>query len=68
MADLHIEWRPVSMYCTNCGELLTGYQNSERMTRIECVRCHSVSVRKQIGRRHNRIDIYAPKGQVTVTV
>ncbi len=68
MAELNIEWQPFPMFCSNCGNRLTGYRNSEGLIKIECGRCHSISVRKSIGRRHNRIDIYAPKGQVTIPV
>ncbi len=68
MEDIHDEWQPLSMFCSNCGTRLTGYKNSEGLIKIECGRCHSVSVRRMIGRRHNRIDIYAPKGQETMEV
>ena len=30
-------------------------------------KCHAVMVRKVMGRRHDRIDIYAPKGEVNET-
>ena len=67
MEDIHVEWQSFSMFCSNCGNHLTGYRNSEGLIKIECDRCHSVSVRRVIGRRHNRVDIYAPKGMVTVS-
>ena len=46
-------WYPFSWYCPN---------------KVECKRCLAVSVRKVMGRRHNRIDVYAPKGQETVKI
>ena len=66
MSDLHIEWQPFSMYCPNCGKFLTGYQNSEGLIRIDCSRCHALSVRKNMSRRHTRIDLYPPNGKVSV--
>ena len=42
------------------------FKNAEGMIKVECKRCLAVSVRKVMGRRHNRIDVYAPKGQETV--
>ena len=66
MSDLHIEWPPFSMYCPNCGELMTGYQNSEGLIRKECDICHMLSVRKNMGRRHTRIDLYPPREHVAV--
>ena len=59
-------WYPFSWYCPNCGTKLIGFINAEGMIKVECKRCLAVSVRKVMGRRHNRIDVYAPKGQETV--
>ena len=59
-------WYPFSWYCPNCGTQLIGFKNAEGMIKVECKRCLAVSVRKVMGRRHNRIDVYAPKGQETV--
>ena len=56
-------WYPFSWYCPNCGTQLIGFKNAEGMIKVECKRCLAVSVRKVMGRRHNRIDVYAPKGQ-----
>ena len=50
------------MYCSNCGELLYGYRNDEGKIKYECKRCGTVTVRIQKGRRHNKIDLYAPEG------
>ena len=66
MADRKEEWRPLSWYCPNCASQLYGYEDASGMTKAECRKCHSISVRKVMGRRHNRIEIYAPKGQVTI--
>lgn len=60
-------WRPFSWHCPNCGEISVGYQNAQSTIKVECRCCHTVMVRKVMGRRHDRIDIYAPKGQVNET-
>ncbi len=49
-------WYPFSWYCPNCGTQLIGFKNAEGMIKVECKRCLAVSVRKVMGRRHNRID------------
>ena len=43
------------------------YKNSSGTIKVECSKCHAVMVRKVMGRRHDRIDIYAPKGEVNET-
>lgn len=60
-------WRPFSWHCPNCGEISVGYKNSSGTIKVECSKCHAVMVRKVMGRRHDRIDIYAPKGEVNET-
>ena len=55
------------MECPNCGEISVGYKNSSGTIKVECSKCHAVMVRKVMGRRHDRIDIYAPKGEVNET-
>lgn len=57
-------WTPIPMYCSNCGELLYGYRNDEGKIKYECKRCGTVAVRVQKGRRHDKIDLYAPEGQL----
>lgn len=52
------------MYCSNCGALLYGYRNDEGKIKYECKRCGTVAVRVQKGRRHDKIDLYAPEGQI----
>ena len=60
-------WWPFSWHCPNCGEISVGSTNSGGTIRVECAKCHAVMVRKIMGRRHDRIDIYAPKGEVNET-
>ncbi len=55
-------WKPVPMYCPNCGKLNIGYKNEENKIRYECQTCKVVFVRIQKGRRHDTIEMYAPAG------
>ena len=57
------KWQSFSWHCPNCGELTAGYQNASGTIKSECRRCHTVMVRRIMGRRHNRIDVFAPKGE-----
>ena len=58
----HDEWVPFSWHCPNCGALVTGYKNAQGTIKLECERCRVVMVRSFKGRRHDSIDLYAPKG------
>ena len=40
------------------------YRNDEGKIKYECKRCRTVAVRVQKGRRHDKIDLYAPEGQI----
>lgn len=55
-------WTPVAMYCSNCGHLIYGYRNEEGKIKYECSKCKVIAIRIQKGRRHDRIDVYAPEG------
>lgn len=57
-------WTPLPMYCSNCGQLNYGYRNEEAKIKYECKKCGVVFIRVQKGRRHDRIDMYAPAQQV----
>ncbi len=63
----HDMWKPFSWHCPNCGEISVGYRNAKGTIKVECSKCHAVMVRTIMGRRHDRIDIYAPKGEVNET-
>ena len=56
-------WRPLSWHCSNCGTLVTAYQNSKGEFKVACPNCRAVMVRIQKGRRRDTIELYAPKGQ-----
>jgi len=55
--------RPRSVCCPNCHEINHGLEDRDGIVHITCKCCKSVIVQKRMGRRHNRIDVYAPEGQ-----
>ncbi len=60
---MELEWKPVQWHCANCGSIVMGVRNSEGIVKVKCSHCQAVMVAKAMGRRHDRIDIYAPQGQ-----
>ena len=60
------DFTPVQWHCPNCGSLVMGVRNKEGLVKVECTTCSSVMVSRMMGRRHDRIDIYAPTGQTRV--
>ena len=59
----HDEWVPLSWHCANCGGIVTGFKNAKGDIKAECSRCRVVMVRTIKGRRHDTIDLYAPREQ-----
>ena len=57
------EWILFTWHCANCGNIVTGYKNARGDIKVECSRCHAVMVRVIKSRRHDTIDLYAPKGE-----
>lgn len=59
-------WQPVSWHCPNCGTLTRAFRNSEGLVKAVCPneRCNVVMVRKDMGRRHSVIDVYASKRKI----
>ena len=66
--NLYGKWTPIPMYCSNCGQLNYGFRNDEGKIKYECKKCKVVAVRTQKGRRHDRIDLFAPVGQVSCEI
>ena len=60
------EWVQAILHCPNCGSIVTGYRDKEGYAKIQCLTCQVNIVSKRISRRHERIDLYAPQGQVAV--
>ena len=54
-------WNLYTCYCPNCGSLSQGYQNTLGAVKMICRSCQAVVIRTRIGRRHHRLDIYAPE-------
>ncbi len=54
------------MYCVNCAEKVVGCRDKDGRAKIICHRCGAQYVSKRMGRRHDRIDVYAPIGQVAI--
>jgi|GEM_PF-1320393 transcription elongation factor Elf1 len=55
---------PVRRYCPNCGHIVSGYRGENGIAKLSCCLCGTVFVSKLKGRRHDNMDIYAPKGAV----
>ena len=58
------KWRPLSWHCSNCGTIVTAYENSNGGFKVECHKWGTVMVRTVKGIRHDTIELYAPKGQI----
>lgn len=66
--DRFDEWIPFSWHCANCGSLVTGYKNAQGDIKVQCGRCHAVMVRIMKSRRHDTIEMYAPKGEAHANI
>lgn len=55
-------WKVTSLHCPNCGGIVQGYTNYEGAVKLSCRICGVKMVMKRMGRRHDRVDIYAPAG------
>ncbi len=50
-------------HCLSCGELVLGTKSDDGVAKGVCGKCGTCMVRKYMGRRHDRVEIYAPKGK-----
>lgn len=55
------EWKPIPWHCLHCGRKIIAYENGKEDMKVSCDKCHTVMVRKIRGRRHDTIEIYAPR-------
>lgn len=55
---------PVRRYCPNCGHISSGYRGENGIAKMNCSICGTVFISKLKSRRHDSMDIYAPKGAV----
>ena len=61
----NLEWIARQMYCPNCGTVITSYQQGN-MTKFECPRYRTVSVRSYKSRRQDVIVLTIPKDLVRI--
>lgn len=54
-------WTPFSWHCPHCGNLTQAHMSANGTMKTKCASCCTVLVRRKIGRRHIRLDVYAPK-------
>lgn len=51
-------WIPVEWHCPNCGQKAIAYKTADDVIKAECSRCQMIMVRRRMGRRHTRLDLY----------
>ena len=54
-------WTATSLYCPNCGKKSGAHISASGIIKSACANCFAVVVRRKIGRRHTRLDIYVPE-------
>lgn len=67
MSQTLFKEKSVMVHCLNCHNEVIGIQDDNGITKIKCPKCGSVTVSKIMGRRHVRVDIYAPKGEELIS-
>lgn len=58
------QWLPTIRLCCNCGNKIIGYRDKNGSLKIQCPHCFTSMVSKIMSRRHERVDVYAPPGEV----
>jgi len=66
MAKKSYKEKPVKVFCNNCGNAVIGMRDETGLTKVRCPRCGTLTASRIIGRRHIRVDVYAPQGQELV--
>jgi DNA-directed RNA polymerase subunit M/transcription elongation factor TFIIS len=54
-------WQIYRWYCPNCGELVYGYKCKDGSIKTVCPKCAIGMKREATGRRHDVLNLYAPK-------
>ena len=54
---------PVRRYCPNCGNLASGGRDEDGVAKLTCRVCGTAFISKLKSRRHDRLDVYAPRGE-----
>lgn len=55
--------KPEKLFCNNCGNVVTGVRDESGAMKVQCSRCGTLIVSRIVGRRHVRMDVFAPQGQ-----
>ena len=53
-------WSSFTIYCPNCGTLLSGVKDKNGKVRYRCRKCGIEMTRTSKGRRHDTLEVYAP--------
>ena len=56
--------KPIPFVCYNCHKTITGIRDVNGLTKVKCPCCGTITVSKAMSRRHVKLDIFAPEGQV----
>lgn len=59
-------WQSFRWHCPNCGKQVIGYKDKSGKIKVSCDSCKTVMIRITKGRRHDTIELYAPKNQVRI--
>ena len=59
-------WKPIPMFCPNCGTMKYGYKGIGDKIKYERERCMVKFERVRKGRRHDTIEMFALPGQESV--
>lgn len=58
------EWVVSRKICLNCGNKLCGIRDAKGLVKMKCDKCGLSLVSKYMSRRHERVDVYIPEGNV----
>lgn len=57
------DFSSVQIFCPNCGTLNIGQSLENGKHQFRCERCRVMMIRSHHSRRHNTIELIAPKGK-----
>ncbi len=63
MSQINFNEKAVRVHGLNCHNEVVGIQDETGKTKIHCPKCGAITISKVMGRRHIRVDIFAPQGQ-----
>ncbi len=56
------DWQVRRWFCPNCGELVFGHECKDGTIKTVCPKCAVEMKMEEKGRRHDILNMYAPKG------